>query len=82
MGNRRGLLARLAAVALVIGLLAAWTIAALADTGVSVSPPGTGCTVYAEVSWNTSNKPPVHSEGDVQCGTPEPDPTSLLRDIG
>jgi hypothetical protein len=79
--NRSGFFARLAAVALVVGLLAAWTIAALANTGASVDIPGTGCTVYAEVTWDTSQTPPAHSEGDVQCGTPEPDPTALLREI-
>lgn len=77
MGNSRRF-ARLATAVLVLALLSAWTIRAMANTGAAIPIPGTGCTVYAEVTWDTSSTPPAHSEGDVQCGTPEPDPTAIL----
>lgn len=79
--GRIGLIVVLVLIIGVVGIVG--SVNALADeTGVAVPIPGTGCTLYANVHFDTQESPPATAEGDVTCGTPPPEPTpTSIADI-
>lgn len=79
----RGGVALILVVALIATFSLMWAINAqrAEATGVAVPIPGTGCTLYANAEWSSTASPPVYTEGEVQCGEPQPEPTptSILK---